>query len=310
MAVDLVTVGCICADVTVRPVDRLPAVGTLELVDQLELHVGGLAGVTAMTMSRLGASAAFVGRLGEDSFGDYLLTALASAGVSTDYVRRDNAHGTSATVVLINPEGERTFLHHLGTNAATGPEDLDMDYIGSARVLHWGGPGVTPGLEGTAMAGVYEQARRAGVLTSVDTCYDGQGRWLPLLEPSLHHLDIVFTSMEEAPQYTGKGDVERIADFFLDYGVTCVVVKLGGEGVYVKSTGESHHVPAHAVEVVDTTGAGDAACAGFLYGYINQWGLRESARLANAVGGLTVQCMGGAEGGRSLEETVAFMKSP
>jgi len=63
------------------------------------------------------------------------------------------------------------------------------------------------------------------------------------------------------------------------------------------------------VDVIDTTGAGDAACGGFLYGFLQGWGLQQCARLANAVGGLTVQAMGGAEGVQSLEETLAFMES-
>ena len=88
MSVDVVTVGVVCADVMVRPVEELPSRGTLSLVPQLEMHLGGLAAVTAVVMRQLGSSAAFVGRLGNDGFGDFIMGALHTAGVNTDGVKR------------------------------------------------------------------------------------------------------------------------------------------------------------------------------------------------------------------------------
>ncbi len=306
---DLITVGVVCADVMVRPVEALPRRGALAVVPTLEMHVGGLAGVTAMVFSQLGGDSAFVGRLGKDSFGDYLLSAMQSAGVDTSAVRRDPDCHSSATVVLISEDGERTFLHHLGTNALTCEADLDFCAIAQSKVLHWGGPAITPMLDGAPMGRVFEQARALGVKTSMDTCYDGKGVWLPLIEPSLPHLDIVFSSIEEARCYTGKESPEDIADFYRAYGVETVVVKMGADGLFVKNAREQHFIPAHHVKVIDTTGAGDASCGGFLYGYLNGWSLERCGRLANAVGGLTVQRMGGAEAIESLEATLAFMES-
>lgn len=306
---DLVTVGVICADVMVRPVDTLPARGTLGLVPQLEMHLGGLAGVTATVMARLGASSAFVGCLGQDSFGDQIIQTLLQSGVDTGHIGRDPAHNTSATVVLIDESGERTFLHHMGTNATVTPDDLDFDFIHTAKILHWGGPGITPGLEGEAMAGVYAQARAAGVVTSMDTCYDGKGVWGPLIFPSLPHLDIVCTSLEEAVHYTGHDTPEAIGQFFLDHGARWVLVKLGPDGAYACDANASVRVPAHEVKVVDTTGAGDAACAGFLYGFLHDSSLARATRMANAVGSLTVEVMGGAGGVTSLDQVLQRMES-
>lgn len=310
MGVDLVTVGVVCADVMVRPVDQIPPRGTLGLVPSLDMHFGGLAGVTAIVCSRLGGSAAFVGRLGRDSFGDFLLSKLSENRVDVSGVRRVDDCRSSATVVLISEDGERTFLHHMGTNAETCEEDMDFGVVGGARVLHWGGPAITPKLDGAPMGRVFEKARSLGVVTSMDTCYDGAGRWLPLIEPSLPHLDIVFSSLEEARNYTGRDAVEDIAGFYLSYGVKTAVIKLGGDGVYARTAeGLEVRLPAHRVPVVDTTGAGDASCGGFLYGFLQGWDLEKCARLANAVGGLTVQRMGGAEAVESLEATLKFAET-
>jgi len=310
MGFDLVTVGVVCADVMVRPVDTIPPRGTLGLVPMLGMHLGGLAGVTAIVCSRLGGRSAFVGRLGRDSFGDFLLAKLHENGVNTAGVHRVDDCNSSATVVLISEDGERTFLHHMGTNAETSEDDIDFDVVRESKVLHWGGPAITPKLDGEPMGRAFKRARELGVMTSMDTCYDGKGVWLPLIEPSLPHLDIVFSSFEEARNYTGRDGVEEIADFYLSYGVRVAVIKLGADGIYVKGDGQSLRLPAHRVpKVVDTTGAGDAACGAFLYGYTHGWDLERCGRLANAVGGLTVQRMGGSEAVESLEKTIAFMES-
>ena len=309
MAVDLVTIGLACADVRARPVDAYPEWGNLALVSHLGVYFGGLAGVTAAAFSRLGGSAAFVGKMGMDGFGDYLINTMNVHGVNTDHVLRTDEESSSATIVLVRTDGERTFFHNPGATTALCEDDIDFDFVSQAKVVHWGGPGVTPGLDGEPMARVFERVRNAGVTTSMDTCYDGEGKWLVRIEPVLPHLDIAMTSLKEAAMYTGQQEPEGIADFFLARGAKVAVVKLGPDGLLVKNEAETHRVPALEVEPVDTTGAGDAACAGFLYGYIQDWGLLESAKLANAVGGLAVQSVGAAEAIESLDQVLALIES-
>ncbi len=306
---ELVSAGVVCADVMVRPVDEVPRRGTLGLVPTLEMHLGGLAAVTASAFCQLGGKAAFLGRVGKDGFGDYLLSTLQHNGVDISGVKRVDTACSSATVVLIDGAGERTFLHHVGANADTCEEDMDFEMIRRARIFHWGGPAIMPRLDGAPMGRVFERARALGIVTSMDTCYDGKGVWLPLIEPSLPHLDIIFSSFEEACQYTGRTTPESIADFYLDYGIKIAVIKLGSEGIYAKSGSQRCQLPAHRVNVVDTTGAGDASCGGFLYAWLQGWELERCARLANAVGGLTVQCMGGAEAVSGLNQVLTFMET-
>jgi len=309
MPADIVTLGVACADVMVRPVDTYPERGKLTLVPSLEIHLGGLAAVTAVVASRLGHATAFVGVLGNDGFGDFIAETLERAGVDTAHIRRAPDCHTSATAVLIDSAGERTFLHHVGSNAALDESVVDFSVVKEARVLHWGGPAVTPGLDGAPMGRVFERARALGVTTSMDTCFDGNGTWLPRIEPALPHLDIVMSSFEEACHYTGCKTPEDIAAFYRSYGPSTVMVKLGDQGVYVQNANEEHRVPAHRVHVVDTTGAGDAACAGFLSGLLRGWDLLACARLANAVGASTVQVMGGSEGVESFEQVYALMEA-
>jgi len=308
VSVDVVTIGVVCADVMVRPVDSAPPGGQLWTVPEMAMSVGGLAGVTASVLARLGLKSAMIGQLGNDGFGDYIATFLESQGVSLEAMRRTDAYNTSASVVLVAADGERAILHHVGTTAAITPESLDYDYIATARAFHWGGPPLTPGMDGEAAGEVMARVKASGVMTSVDTAYDGAGVWLPHLEPALPHLDIVMSSLEEARGYTGKTEPEDIADFFLSYGVDTALIKLGPEGVFAKRGAETVHLPGHPVSAVDTTGAGDAACAGFLFGRLQDWPLEACAAMANACGALTVMHVGAAGAVESLEQVQAFME--
>ena len=292
----------------VRPVDSFPDRGTITLVPHAELHLGGLAAVTATVLCQLGMSAAFIGCLGEDSFGDFITHNLESNGVDVSHLRRTREQSSASTVVLISEDGERSFLHHVGANALLVESDVDFDAVAQAKILHWGGPSVTPGLEGKPIGRVMAKARAAGVTTSVDTCFDGSGRWFAHIEHALPHLDIVMSSLEEARHYTGKHEPEAIADAYRSYGPETVMIKLGGDGLFVKNSEEAHYVAAHDVPVTDTTGAGDAACAGFLYGQIHGWSLLRCGQLANAVGAMTVQVMGGAEAIDSMDGPLALME--
>ena len=293
----------------VRPIEEFPERGKLTLVPQLEIHLGGLAGVTATVLCQLGATSAFCGSVGMDGFGHYALNYMRSQGVNVGYVRRVQDCGTSATVVLIGEDGERTFIHRMGTNTLTSEDDVDFGFVREAKVLHWGGPSVCPRLDGEPIGRIMKKAQELGVKTSMDTCFDGTGVWFPHIELALPHLDIVMSSLEEAKQYTGKNTPEEIADSYRSHGPETVMVKLGADGMYVKNSKEAHYIEAHKVDVVDTTGAGDASCAGFLYGFIHDWDLLQCGRLANAVGGLTVQHMGGAEAIRSFDDVEALLKA-
>lgn len=308
MTAELVTVGLVCADVKVRPVEALPEPGTLALVKQLELHLGGLAGVTAAAYARLGGNVAFVGCVGQDGFGDYVLGALSRLGVDTSASVRSDTLGTSATVVTIREDGERTFMHYPGATAELTPDKVDLEILRNARVVHWGGPAVTPGLEGEAAARLFATAREFGVETSLDTCYDGAGHWLARIEAALPHTDLVFTSIEEGRHYAGRDTIEGVAAFFQEHGAKTVVVKLGAEGLYAVQGDDTLRIPAHRVDAIDTTGAGDAACAGYLYGHIAGWDFERCARMANAVGGLNVRALGGPEAMGGLDDALALLE--
>jgi sugar/nucleoside kinase (ribokinase family) len=306
---DVLCLGIMVADVVALPVKGLPPKGTLATVERMELHTGGCAVNTGISLAKLGLRTAVMGKVGADGFGDYVIGVLQEHGIDTRGVVRDRVNNTSATMVMVDEDGERTFIHYLGANGAVHEEDVSLDLVRRARILHVAGHNLMPGFDGEIAGRILARAHSCGVTTSLDTAWDFSGRWLKLVEPCLPHLDIFVPSFEEARQIAGREDPAGVAAFFLDYGIGTVALKMGSQGCYVATQEEAFHLPIFPVKVVDATGAGDAFAAGFLAGMARGWGLRESARLANAVGALCVTAVGATAGVRSLGETVEFVRS-
>jgi sugar/nucleoside kinase (ribokinase family) len=303
--IDVVCLGILVADVIARPVDQLPPSGELALVDELTLRTGGCALSTASALAKLGLGVAVAGKVGADAFGDFLLTRLDERGIDRSGVVRDPKSRTSATVVLVSKEADRTFLHLQGASGALRADELERDLLFRGRVLHVGGALVMPALDGEPTAELLAEARSQGILASLDTAFDATGRWERVL-PCLPHLDLATPSLTEARAISGEHEPAAVAAWFRARGVGEVALTMGPEGCYV--SGEEFEGPLEPprVTAVDGTGSGDAFAAGLLYGKLAGWPLERAARLANAVGALSTTAVGAVEGLLGLEETLAF----
>jgi sugar/nucleoside kinase (ribokinase family) len=276
----------------------------------MSLHPGGGAVNTATALSALGFNAALVGKIGLDPLGDFLIETLEKRGVNVQAVGRAPDYSTSATMVMVDPDRERRFVHHIGANATLVAEDVASELLDEASILLIAGSFVLPGLDGLPAAGLLKRAREKGTITFLDTAWDASRRWMDLIQPCLPHLDYMFPNLAEARALTGQNDPADMAQALIDCGVGTVAIKLGSKGCLVKNTaGDLLHSPAYEVAVQDTTGAGDAFAAGFIAGVHMNWSLEKTARLANAVGALCVTGMGALGGVTSLEETLNFMST-
>ena len=302
---DVVCLGILVADAIARPVDELPERGTLGLVDEIALRGGGCALNTSSALVKLGLEAAAMGKVGEDALGDFVLALLRERGVDSSGVLRDADAATSATVVLVGGDGERTFLHLPGANGELRAEELDRDLLFSGRALHVAGSLVMPALDGEPTAELLREARGRGLLTSLDTVFDATGRWARVL-PSLPHLDLFVPGLAEARALTGEDDPPRVAAWLRARGVREVALTRGADGCYAAGEGFEGFVDPVPVRAIDGTGAGDAFAAGLLYGKLAGWSFERSARFANAVGALSTTAVGATEGVRGVEETLAL----
>jgi sugar/nucleoside kinase (ribokinase family) len=287
--------------VVVRPVDALPEPGTLELVDSIVLRGGGCALNTASALAKLGMRAAVVGKVGADAFGDFILRTAEERGVDASGVIRDATTTTSVSVALVDASGERTFLHATGANATLTAGELREELF-TGRALHIAGALVLDELDGEPTASLLAEARRRGMMTSVDTVFDARGCWDRVV-PALPSCDLVTPGLLEARAITGEKETPRAARRLRELGAGVAAVTVGADGCYVAGESFEGHVAGFSVESLDGTGAGDAFAAGFLHSLLAKRPLEECARLANAAGALATRAVGGFEGVGDLAET-------
>jgi len=298
-----------CTDVLAKPVDELPDRGKLQLLDTVHLKTGGCGMNTSIGLKKLGNKVAMLGKVGEDGFGAFMRDTLVCHGVDVSGLVIEKGGMTSASVVLLGSDGERSILHCLGTNSSLCFEDVDLTLVRSARLLFIGGTFLMPSFDGTGAAKLLAFAKEHGCVTAMDTAWDSTGRWLDIVEPSLAYLDWFMPSIEEAAEITGLDDAGMMSDFFKSKGVRNVVIKLGDAGCYVSGADdEPFTLPPFKVECVDTAGAGDAWCSGFLTGVIRDMSIRDAAELGNASGALCVTAIGTTDGLKDFDATKDFIK--
>ena len=306
---DVLCLGIFVADIVAKPIEEMPEKGKLVLVDTMELHTGGCASNTGYGLNRLGISTGLIGKVGTDGFGDFFVNYMSDAGLDIRGIRRTATSNTSATMVMVSPDGERTFFHYLGANAELCFEDVDFNIIKEAKILHIAGTFLMPGFDGVPTYRVLKQAREWGITTSLDTAWDSKGNWMKVLEPCLQYLDIFMPSIEEARMITGKQEPQDIAESLLSYGIKIVSLKMGERGSYTRTHDWEILLPIYKVNAIDATGAGDAYAAGFLAGVAKGLDYKDAARLGNAVGACCVTAIGATAGIKNMLETLEFMNS-
>jgi len=306
---EVVSLGILVADIWGRPVNEWPQRGRLPVVDEIGMGLGGCDANTGISLARLGVAVAVMGCVGQDGFGDFVIERLRQDAIGVNGVQRTDAAGTSATLIMIDDTGERTFIHYFGADAHVDPAQLDMVTVKRSKLLHLGGVLLMPGFDGEPQAEVLAEAKAAGVTTCVDTVWDDTGRWMTAVGPLLPHTDIFVPSLAEAQQLTELERPEDVAAALLDAGVGIVALKMGPEGSYVRTADAELRVPAYQINPVDGSGAGDAFAAGFIYGYLHDWDLERTAKFGNALGALCTTAVGTTTGIRDYQQIISFLQA-
>ncbi|MFC4051770.1 carbohydrate kinase family protein [Actinomadura syzygii] len=287
----VVTVGAHILDVLARPVRGIPDGQDAVVVDEIRVTAAGAAAGTAVALARLGNDVISVGAIGDDDLGDLLVAIMTRNGVDVRGLVRRTADPTSASVLPIRPDGGRPSLHLPGANLTLTAGSVGSGLLGAARVVHVGGPDVTAGLNDPAFFAMLAAARETGTVVTLDLLSN-----LPDLLQSaasfLPHVDHFLPNEEQAAAMTGEDDPEKAARALLARGPSTVVVTLGGDGSIVATAAGVHRLPALPVEVVDTTGCGDAYCAGFITGLAHGRDVLEAARWGTAAAATVAQGLG------------------
>jgi sugar/nucleoside kinase (ribokinase family) len=252
---------------------------------------GGSAANMAFCLAQLGASVHLCSRVGADIAGEIVRTYLSDAGVNVSCVAQDPTRPTGFSVISISDDGRIGLLHHEGANTLIAPQDVSWSAVSDCDIFHVGGAMSLKLLDGQPLYDLLKDVRaRAGKLTSLHTSRNTDRK--DTLIPSLSCLDYLFTNDTEALDISGQRDISDAANWFHDRGARIVAITQGSEGAYVSNTQQSAKIPAFSVDVVDTTGCGDAFVAGFLYTALKGGSIIESATWGNAVGARCAQVIG------------------
>lgn len=311
---DIVNIGICTVDAIARNVDEYPPRGGLRLFDALTLTTGGNAMNCSVALAKLGVACDAIIKVGTDTLGDFVISQVKKYGIGAGGIVREDGTSTPFTLVCVHSDGQRSFIHTMGTNGTLSARDVDRTIVRKAKFCFVTGTMVMSTFDGEQTAGVLAEAREAGGVTLLDTVYNDtapQARWQEVIHPCLPHLDYFIPSQLEAKAISGRDEPAEMARAFQDLGCRNVVIKLDVDGAFVRTTdGVEEIVPAYQVDdVVDTTGAGDCWSAGFLTGLRAGESIPDAARLGNAVAAHGIQAPGAATGVVSLDRVREFQKT-
>jgi sugar/nucleoside kinase (ribokinase family) len=304
--VKVVTLGVHVVDVLVRPVEQIPEGQGGTLVDQIRITPAGPAGGTAVTLAKLGATVRTAGAIGTDELGQVMLELLERHGVESSLLVRREGVQTSASVLPIRPDGSRPAFHVVGANATYSSADAPWEAIAEADYLHIGAPEFMGGVQA---AKILSFAREHGVVTSADILAPGEqaAAILDWIAPAFAQLDYLLPNEEQVLALSGTSDLVDGCRALLERGVGCVAATRGADGALVVDGDGEACVPAFNIEVVDTTGCGDAFSAGFLLGRSLGRAPRDAAVLGCAAAALVAQGLGSDHGEFDLAAADALM---
>ncbi len=258
---------------------------------RLEVHAGGVTANNLTQVARLGASAGWIGLIGDDENGHTILKAFEDDSIETSGIEVRKGELSSLTWIPVDAEGERCIYMFPNVTAQVTPEDICKRFarhIQSARHFHTEASQLplAPVLEALVIA------RNAKVRTIFDLdvapsyfVQSGLGTEAGLME-TLRSLDVLKPCKAAARELTGENDFERVAKKMLALGPRLVAITMGKDGCLIADHSGMVHVPCYTVNVVDTTGAGDAFMGGLSYALLQGWEPRRVGEFANACAAL------------------------
>lgn len=299
----VVVVGSFNMDLVVKA-GRRPQTGETLMGEEFGLFIGGKGSNQAIAAARLGADVTMIGKLGTDLFGDTLMASHVEEGIHTDYVIRDTEVGTGVASILIDADGDNSIVLVPRANMRLSVEDVERasESIATADVLL-----LQLEVPVAASQRAAEIAQSNGTTVVLNPAPAQE-----LSDNFLAQVDILVPNEVETESLSGVGvrtvtDAERAAKVLLGKGFSAVILTLGERGALLLAPDSTQQVPAYAVDVVDTTAAGDAFCGALATGLARGDNLVEAVGFANAVGALAVTVLGAAPSMPTVEQVEGFL---
>ena len=296
---DVVGFGALNVDKLFR-VNRIAGEEEESSIESQDETCGGSAANTIVGLARLGCKVGFIGKVSIDREGELLLDDFRKEGVDTAGVVRTGDGKSGMVMGFVDRKGARALYINSGVNDTIDYVDVNAEYAGDTQFLHLTS---VVGDQSFRTQKKLLKALPASVKVSFDPGALYARRGLAEIEPFVRRAYVLMPNAFELELITGEADYCKGADFLVGRGVKVVAVKLGSRGCYVTDGRERHLMEAFKAKVADTTGAGDAFCAGFLYGLLKNKSLYDCGKLGNFVASRKVMKVG-ARAGLPFKEIV------
>jgi sugar/nucleoside kinase (ribokinase family) len=262
------------------------------LATQFNMTLGSSSAIVAHNLAALGSRVGFITKVGDDALGKIALERLGAGAVELSRVVRV-AGAASGVTVILQHERERHILTYLGTISELRFEDLDLEYLASARHFHMSSLFLQRALA-PRVPELFRQMKSSGLTTSLDTNDDPDDRWEGALDATLPFVDILLPNEREAMKMARASDLET-ALVRLSERVKTVVIKMGSQGAMAIQGKQRFTAGAVKVQVVDPVGAGDSFDAGFLHQVVRGSDLQTCLVYGNLCGAFSTTACGGTE---------------
>lgn len=308
----------------VKMIDAYPEKGMLCSIGSISQAIGGCAANTAADVAIMDPSLPVrcIGLTGKDQYGDYIRQVLSELGIDLSMVKEIDAPTSFTDVMTLRDTGERTFFQARGANAHLGPEHLELEHL-QADILHLGYALLLDRFDqpdpeyGTVMARTLAEAQRRGIRTSIDVVSEASDRFERLVSPSLRYCNYVILNEVESSQVTHiavrekdgtirEESIQKVCTAMFELGVKDLVVIHAPEGGWcMDKEGRFYSEPSVDVPkgyIKGKVGAGDAFCAGVLYGIYQGWDCSTCLRLGGAAAAANLSAPDSISGMRPVEQ--------
>ncbi len=299
---DVVGFGALNVDMLFK-VQKLAGAEEESFIEEYAEACGGSAANTIVALARLGCKTGFIGKVANDREGKLQIDCFSNEGVDTSGIIQATKGKSGSVMGFVDKKGARALYINSGVNDTIEPREINYGYLSQTKYVHFS-------------SFVGEKSFRAqkkllaalpnDVKISFDPGSVYAQKGFAAIEPIIRSTYVLMPNAFELELLTGETDYRKGADLMIGLGVKIVAVKLGDKGCYVTDAEEQLKVEPFKVKAVDTTGAGDAFCAGFLYGLIHKKTLYECGQIANFVASKSVVAMG-ARAGLPYAKDLAFL---
>lgn len=289
-------------------------VPTLKEAVEFRRFVGGQPTGLAVNMARLGCRSGMAACVGEDGFGRFIAAQIENAGVSTDCLQTTPRSPTSMAIITRHPE-TADFLIARGADSHLEVNESINKYAAQSRIVHTSAFGLSRDPARSTILRAMKIAKAAGRLVSLDPNYHPKiwpddSSFLSTLESAYRNVDISKPSLDDCVRLFGPGqEPASYLQRFLDWGCQIVILTMGAKGLLLAtSKGETYRIEAKNIQVADSTGAGDAFWAGFLWATLEGRPVLEAARIGQVLAETKVSAFGPLEsvpdGTRLIQESI------